>query len=103
MYIIYAMKDVYLKQQIILSTCIIEKEHQHPTFWPNYKVSETYRYHNPSFKIGTQYVCSNVVHNAMNGNQKNVVINQVCILILEKKPNFIELKSDALCKWNLII
>lgn len=70
MYIVYhlAMKDVYLKQQIILSTCIIEKEHQHPTFWPNYKVNETY--HNPSFKIGTQYVCSNVVHNAMNGNQK---------------------------------
>lgn len=43
------MKDVYLKQQIILSTCIIEKEHQHPTFWPNYKVNETY--HNPSLKL----------------------------------------------------
>lgn len=72
MYIVYHLRNerciLNLKQQIILSTCIIEKEHQHPTFWPIYKVNETY--HNSSFKIGTQYVCSNVVHNAMNGNQK---------------------------------
>lgn len=61
MYIVYHLRN----ERCILktSTCIIEKEHQHPTFWPNYKVSETY--HNPSFKIGTQYVCSNVFHNAM--------------------------------------
>lgn len=32
----------FKQQQIISSTCISEKEHLVPKFWPNYNVSGTY-------------------------------------------------------------